>query len=203
MANRWNQYNFSTLHRLSIWGHRWILVPLLIFVDWYKLSNTIVVGFKCIFISILVYNLKTKSDLLSKCPHHIMGYIINLGSMIFLFSLVLNLSYIDYFLCQIWSKYMQYLQCCDHYNKCLFLVTQQAEVLNFFEFYLYIHRERDFFSLRGYPSLVLERLSRPRVILKRSLVVKYNYTNLTPYYYAPITVVFFLFQSPMSCESDQ
>ena len=40
MSNRWNQYNFSTLHRLSIWGHRWILALLLIFVDWYKHSNT-------------------------------------------------------------------------------------------------------------------------------------------------------------------
>ena len=34
MSNRWNQYNFSTLHRLSIWGHRLILVLLLLFVDW-------------------------------------------------------------------------------------------------------------------------------------------------------------------------
>ena len=48
MSNRWNQYNFSTLHRLSIWGHRWILVLLLIFVDQYKHSNTNVSGSKCI-----------------------------------------------------------------------------------------------------------------------------------------------------------
>ena len=40
MPNRWNQYNLSTLHRLDIWEHRWILVLLLIFVDWYKHSNS-------------------------------------------------------------------------------------------------------------------------------------------------------------------
>ena len=34
--NRLNQYKFSTLHRLYLWEHRWILVLLLIFVDWYK-----------------------------------------------------------------------------------------------------------------------------------------------------------------------
>ena len=52
---------------------------------------------------------------------------------LFLFALVLNLAYIDYSLCQIWSVYMQYLHCCDHSNECLFLVIQQAEVLlNFF-----------------------------------------------------------------------
>ena len=48
MSNRWNQYNFTTLHRLYIWGYRWILVLLLIFVDRYKHSNTIVFGSKCI-----------------------------------------------------------------------------------------------------------------------------------------------------------
>ena len=90
-------------------------------------------GFQGHFKSILVYNLKTESDFWSKCPHNIMGYIINLGSMFFLFTLVLYLAYIDYSLCQIWSVYMQYLWCCDHCNKCLFLVIQQAEVLlNFF-----------------------------------------------------------------------
>ena len=36
MSNRWNQYGFSILHRLYIWGHRWILALLLIFVDWFK-----------------------------------------------------------------------------------------------------------------------------------------------------------------------
>ena len=83
--------------------------------------------------SILVYNLKTKSDFRSECPHYIMGYIINLGSIFFIFSLVLNLAYIDYSLCQTWSVYIQYLRCCDNSNKCLFLVIQQAEVLlNFF-----------------------------------------------------------------------
>ena len=90
-------------------------------------------GFQVHFKSILVYNLKTKGDFLSTCPHYIMGYIISSGSLLFLFSLVLNLASIDYLLCQIWSVYMQYLRCCDHSNKCLFLVNQQAEVLlNFF-----------------------------------------------------------------------
>ena len=90
-------------------------------------------GFQVHFKSSLVYNLKTKSDFWSKCPHYIMGYIINLGSLFFLFSLVLNLAYFDYSLCQISSVYIQYLRYCDHFNKCLFLVIQQAEVLvNFF-----------------------------------------------------------------------
>ena len=39
---------FSILHRLYIWGHRWILALLLIFVDWYKHSNTNFAGSKCI-----------------------------------------------------------------------------------------------------------------------------------------------------------
>ena len=77
MSNRWNQYNFSNLHGLSIWGHRLILILLLYF----------------------------------------------------LLSLVLNLAYIEYSLFQIWSVYMQYLRCCDHSNKCLFFVRQQAQVL--------------------------------------------------------------------------
>ena len=97
---------------IYIWGRRWILVLLLIFVDWYKHSNT---NFK----SILVYNLKTKSDFWSKCPHYIMNYISNLGSTFFLLLLVLNLAYIDYSLCQILSVYMQYFRCCDQSNKCL------------------------------------------------------------------------------------
>ena len=54
---------------------------------------------------------------------------INLGFMFFLFPVVLNLAYIDYSLCQIWSVYMQYLQCCDHSKKCLFLIIQRIEVL--------------------------------------------------------------------------
>ena len=39
---------FSTLHWLDIWEHRWILVLLLIFADWYKHSNSNVPGSKCI-----------------------------------------------------------------------------------------------------------------------------------------------------------
>ena len=62
-----------------------------------------------------------------------MGYIIKLGSIIFLLALVSSLAYIEYRLGQIWSVYMQYLRCYDHSNKCLFLVIQQAEVLlNYF-----------------------------------------------------------------------
>ena len=79
------------------------------------------------FKSIVVYNLLTKSDFCSECLHYIMGYITNWGFMFFLFSLVLNLVYIGYSLCQ--SVYMQYLRCCDHSNKCFFLVIQQAQVL--------------------------------------------------------------------------
>ena len=74
-----------------------------------------------------------KRFFLSKCPHYIKGYILNLGSMFFIFSLVLDLAYIDYTLRQIWSVYLQNLQCCEHSNKCLLLVIQQVEVLlNFF-----------------------------------------------------------------------
>ena len=39
---------FLILHRLYICGHRWILVLLLIFADWYKHSYTNVAGSKCI-----------------------------------------------------------------------------------------------------------------------------------------------------------
>ena len=78
-------------------------------------------------------NLKTKSGFWSKCPHYIMGYITNVGSTFFLFSLIVNLAYIYYSLCQIWSVYMQHLRCCDCSNKLLFFVFQQAEMLlNFF-----------------------------------------------------------------------
>ena len=74
-------------------------------------------GFQVHFESNMVYNVKIKSDFCSKCPHYIMDYIMNLGAMFFLVSLVWNLAYIDYSLCQIWSVYMQYLQCCDHFKK--------------------------------------------------------------------------------------
>ena len=94
-------------------------------------------GLQVHFKSILVCNLKTKSDFWSKCPHCIMGYITNLSSMFFLFSLFLNLAYIDYTLCKIWSVYMQYLRYCDHSNKCLFLVIQLAEVLLKFFWWVY------------------------------------------------------------------
>ena len=96
-------------------------------------------GFEVHFKSILVYNLKTKRYFWPTCPHYIMGYIINLGSLFFLFSLVLNVVYIDYSLCQIWSVYMQYLRYFDHSNKCLFLVILQAELLLNFFWWEYFH----------------------------------------------------------------
>ena len=49
MSNRWNQYNFfNPSSVIYIWGHGWILVLLLIFIDWYKHSNTKVLDSKCI-----------------------------------------------------------------------------------------------------------------------------------------------------------
>ena len=50
-----------------------------------------------------------------------MGHIIRLGPIFFLLALVSNLAYIEYRMCQIWSVYMQNLQCVDHSNKCLLL----------------------------------------------------------------------------------
>ena len=47
-SNRRNQYGFSILHRLCIRGHSWLLALFLIFVDWYKYSNTDFAGSKCI-----------------------------------------------------------------------------------------------------------------------------------------------------------
>ena len=104
-------------------------------------------GFQVHFKSILLYNLKTKRDFLSKCPHYIMGYIINLGPMFFLLSLVFNLAYIGYSLCQIWSVYMPYLRRCDHSSNCLFLVIQQAEVLLNFFWWVYVLAWRTFYAL--------------------------------------------------------
>ena len=133
MSNRWNQYNFLKLSSVIYMGHRWILVLLLISIDWYKHSNTKVLGTKCIINRFWCIIWRPKRGFWSKCPHCIMGYITHLGSIFFLFALALNLAYIDYSLCQIWSAYMLYLRCCDCSNKCLFLVFQQAEVLlNFF-----------------------------------------------------------------------
>ena len=95
-------------------------------------------GFQEHFKSKFEHNLKTKRDFWSKCPHNIIGNIINLGSMFFIFSLVSNLAYIDYSLCQIWSVYMQYMRRYDHSNNCLFLVIQQTEVLLNFFWWVYI-----------------------------------------------------------------
>ena len=78
VSNRWNQFNFSTLHRLSIWGHRWTLVLLLIVVDWYKHSNTNVAGCKCILnrFGCKIWRPKV-IFFLSKCPHYIVAYTIH------------------------------------------------------------------------------------------------------------------------------
>ena len=111
-------------------------------------------GFQVYFksICIIVYNLKTKSEFWSKCPHYIMGCIIKLGSMFFLFPLVLNLTYIDYSLCQILSVYIQYLRCCDHFNKCLFAVNQQAEVLlNIFGECMFMNPSRTIIPRKQWP----------------------------------------------------
>ena len=62
MSNRWNQYNFSTIHRLCILLHRWILVLLLKFVDWYKHSNTDVAGSKCILNRYWIWKLNAIFD---------------------------------------------------------------------------------------------------------------------------------------------
>ena len=57
------------------------------------------------------------------------GYIVNLDPIFFIFSLVLNSTYIESSFSQIWSVYLQYLPRCDHFKKYLFLVIQLAEVL--------------------------------------------------------------------------
>ena len=52
-----------------------------------------------------------ENDFSQNLSHDIIGCIINLSPMFFILSLVLNLSYIEYTLCQMWSVYMQYLRC--------------------------------------------------------------------------------------------
>ena len=134
MSNRWNQYNFSILHQLYMREQ----VNFSTIANIFRLIQAFkyqCCGFQVHFKSFWVYNFKTKREFCSKCAHYIMGYIMNLGSIFFLLSLVLNLAYIDYSLCQIWNVYRQYLWCCDYSNKCLFLVIQQAEVLLIFFFF--------------------------------------------------------------------
>ena len=123
---------FSTLHQLYIraQGNSNAIANIHLLIRTFKYQCC---RFRVHLKLILEYNLKTKINFWSKCPHYIMGCIVNLVAIFFLFSLVLNLTYMGYSLCHIWSVYMQYLRCCDHSNKCLFLVIQQAEVLvNFF-----------------------------------------------------------------------
>ena len=59
MSKRWNQYNCSTLHRLYIWGHRWILVNICWLIQTFKYQCC---RFQWHYKLILVYNLKTKGD---------------------------------------------------------------------------------------------------------------------------------------------
>ena len=80
------------------------------------------------FKSILVCNLKTIRDFFIKMSTLHNGLHNKLGFYVFLFSLVLDLAYIDYLLCQIWSVYMHYSRCCDHSNYCLFPVIQPAKL---------------------------------------------------------------------------
>ena len=64
-----------------------------------------------------------------KYSHYILACIKKMGIVFFLFSLGLNLAYIEYSLYLILNVYMQYSRCYDHSNKYLFLVIQQTEVL--------------------------------------------------------------------------
>ena len=128
MSNKWNEYNFQPFTVIYMRAHvnssDIAIICWLIHTFRYQCR-----GFQVHLKSILVYNMKTKSDFWLKSPRNILGYIMNLGSIFFLFALVLNLAYIDYSLCQIWSVYMPYLRYYDRSNKCLFLVIQEAEVL--------------------------------------------------------------------------
>ena len=113
-------------------GHKWILVRLLIFIDWYKHSNTNVSGSRCILNRFwcIIWRPKLVLIKMSTLQNELHN---KFWLYIFLFSLVLNLACIGHSLCQIWSVYVHYLWGCDFSNKCVFLVLQQAEVLlNFF-----------------------------------------------------------------------
>ena len=127
---KWNQHSFSALHRLYIWGHSWILVLLLIFVDRYKHSNTTVSDFKSILnrFGCIIWRQRRMFIKISTFHNRLHNTFV---CCIFLFGLevVFNLAYINYSLCRIWSVNMQYLRCCDHSDESLFLIIQQAEVL--------------------------------------------------------------------------
>ena len=126
---------FSTLHRLSMWGHRWIEILLLKFVDWYNHSNTNVAGFKCIlnrFWCIIwrpkaIFFIKISTlhnGLHNKFGLYVFPIFIGCEFAIYRLFIVPNLKCIHTGFAML---------CCDHSNKCLFPVTQQAEVLlNFF-----------------------------------------------------------------------
>ena len=69
--------------------------------------------------------LPPSQQLLVVLLHYILDYPINLSLICFIISLMLDLAYIEYLLCQILS--------CHHPNNCLFLFILPAEVLlNFF-----------------------------------------------------------------------
>ena len=104
MLDRWNQFKFLTLHRLYIWGHKWILMLLLTFIDWYKHSKAKVLGSKCIIM--ILIKISTSHKGLHK----------QFGLYIFPIFIGFEFSLYWLFICQIWSVYMQYLRCCDYSN---------------------------------------------------------------------------------------
>ena len=59
-------------------------------------------GLQLYFELIQVHKLKTKSDFYKKKSHYMIDYITNLSPI------SLNLAYIEYLLCQIWSVYMRH-----------------------------------------------------------------------------------------------
>ena len=87
-SNRLNQFfNFSLVTYMGAQVKSSIIANICWLIQTFKYQCC---AFQVHFKSILVYNLKTKSDFWSKCPHYIIGYMITLGSMFFPFSLVLN-----------------------------------------------------------------------------------------------------------------
>ena len=98
---------FSTLHQLYISGHKWILMLLLVSVDYNKQPNSNFFSFQVHFKSIRGIIWRSKQLLIRIFTLH---------------NVVPNL-------CQIWYAYVQYLRCCDHFHACLFLDIQRARVL--------------------------------------------------------------------------
>ena len=131
MSHRWNQYNFSTLHRLFLREHRWILVLLLIYVDWYIHSKTDVAGSKYILNRFWCITWRSKAIFFIKMSTLHNGLHNKFWASCFCYLhwfWIWNISIIHF------AKFEVYTcSICDHSNKCLFLVIQDAEVLqNFF-----------------------------------------------------------------------